>query len=263
MKCSAGHVPFEGETAVSVAMMHLMEPPKPIEEQAKVGPAVAMIVAKSLQKLPQKRYQSADAMARDLRRALRHPDGGFMQQHHPAIIEESHEAVEKIRKKKKSGGMPARLLTLFILLVLIALIGVAGIRLYRTMFVTIRMPDLAGLDETTARRMVANAGLTLDVEYAYSDLAEGYVCDQTPKANEEVGARKRGDGNDLQGKRELLLVPRLTGMTQTDAENGRRSLRDFRWAMWKLCRAVTYCAALCWRKAPKRGKMPNRARQFR
>lgn len=40
--------------------------------------------------------------------------------------------VEKIRKKKKSGGMPARLLTLFILLVLIALIGVAGIRLYQT-----------------------------------------------------------------------------------------------------------------------------------
>lgn len=99
-----GHVPFEGETAVSVAMMHLMEPPKPIEEQAKVSPAVAMIVAKSLQKLPQQRYQSADAMARDLRRALRHPDGGFMQQHHPAIIEESHEVVEKIRKKKKSGG---------------------------------------------------------------------------------------------------------------------------------------------------------------
>ncbi|MFR0860347.1 MAG: protein kinase domain-containing protein [Christensenellales bacterium] len=132
-----GHVPFEGETAVSVAMMHLMEPPKPIEEQAKVSPAVAMIVAKSLQKLPQQRYQSADAMARDLRRALRHPDGGFMQQHHPAIIEESHAVVEKIRKKKKSGGMPARLLTLFILL-LIALIGVAGIRLYRTMFVAIR-----------------------------------------------------------------------------------------------------------------------------
>ena len=213
-----GHVPFEGETAVSVAMMHLMEPPKPIEEQAKVSPAVAMIVAKSLQKLPQQRYQSADAMARDLRRALRHPDGGFMQQHHPAIIEESHEVVEKIRKKKKSGGMPARLLTLFILLVLIALIGVAGIRLYRTMFVTIRMPDLAGLDETTARRMVANAGLTLDVEYAYSDLAEGYVCDQTPKANEEVGRGSAVTATISRGSG-LLLVPRLTGMTQTDAEN--------------------------------------------
>ncbi|MFR2149529.1 MAG: protein kinase domain-containing protein [Christensenellales bacterium] len=209
-----GHVPFEGETAVSVAMMHLMEPPKPIEEQAKVSPAVAMIVAKSLQKLPQQRYQSADAMARDLRRALRHPDGGFMD--HPAIIEESHEVVE-IRKKKSPAACP-RVADVVYSVGIDRLIGVAGIRLYRTMFVTIRMPDLAGLDETTARRMVANAGLTLDVEYAYSDLAEGYVCDQTPKANEEVGRGSAVTATVSRGSG-LLLVPRLTGMTQTDAEN--------------------------------------------
>ena len=87
-----GHVPFEGETAVSVAMMHLMEPPKPIEEQAKVSPAVAMIVAKSLKKLPQERYQSADAMARDLRRALRHPDGEFIRRRARAVFDAVHPA---------------------------------------------------------------------------------------------------------------------------------------------------------------------------
>lgn len=174
-----------------------------------------------------------------------------MQQHHPAIIEESHEVVEKIRKKKKSGGMPARLLTLFILLVLIALIGVAGIRLYRTMFVTIRMPDLAGLDETTARRMVANAGLTLDVEYAYSDLAEGYVCDQTPKANEEVGRGSAVTATISRGSG-LLLVPRLTGMTQTDAENVLIA-QGLSLGYVEIVPSEN-CAALCWRKAPKRGK---------
>ena len=198
--------------------MHLMEPPKPIEEQAKVSPAVAMIVAKSLKKLPQERYQSADAMARDLRRALRHPDGEFMMQHHPAILEESREVAEKIRKKKKTGGVPARFLTLFILLVLIALIGVAGIRLYRTMFVTARMPDLTGLDEATAQRMVSNAGLTLETEYAYSDQAEGYIFDQSPDANTEV--RRGGTVTATISKGNgLLLVPRLAGMTQADAEN--------------------------------------------
>ena len=213
-----GHVPFEGETAVSVAMMHLMEPPKPIEEQAKVSPAVALIVAKSLQKLPQERYQSADAMARDLRRALRHPDGGFMEQHHPAIIEESREVAEKIRKKKKSGGLPARLLTLFVLLVLIALIGVAGIRLYRTMFVTVRTPDLTGLDEATAQRMVSNANLTLELEYAYSEATEGYIFDQNPKANAEVSRGSTVTAMISKGTG-LLLVPRLAGMMQADAES--------------------------------------------
>ena len=213
-----GHVPFEGETAVSVAMMHQMEPPKPIEEQTKVSPAVALIVAKSLQKLPQERYQSADAMARDLRRALRHPDGGFMEQHHPAIIEESREVAEKIRKKKKSGGLPARLLTLFVLLVLIALIGVAGIRLYRTMFVTVRTPDLTGLDEATAQRMVSNANLTLELEYAYSEATEGYIFDQNPKANAEVSRGSTVTAMISKGTG-LLLVPRLAGMTQADAES--------------------------------------------
>ena len=213
-----GHVPFEGETAVSVAMMHLMEPPKPIEEQTKVSPAVALIVAKSLQKLPQERYQSADAMARDLRRALRHPDGEFMEQHHPAIIEESREVAEKIRKKKKSGGLPARLLTLFVLLVLIALIGVAGIRLYRTMFVTVRTPDLTGLDEATAQRMVSNANLTLELEYAYSEATEGYIFDQNPKANAEVSRGSTVTAMISKGTG-LLLVPRLAGMMQADAES--------------------------------------------
>lgn len=137
-----GHVPFEGETAVSVAMMHLMEEPKPVEQQAKVSPAVAMIVRRSLKKLPQERYQSADAMARDLRRALRHPDGEFME-HHLAIEEAPREVVKKIRNKQRSRGIPAKLVTLFIVLVLIALIAVAGLRLYRSMFITSRMPDLS------------------------------------------------------------------------------------------------------------------------
>lgn len=49
--------------------------------------------------------------------------------------------------------------------------------------------------------MVANAGLTLDVEYAYSDLAEGYVCDQNPKANEEVGRGSAVTATISRGKR--------------------------------------------------------------
>ena len=73
-----GHVPFQGETAVSVAMMHLMKEPTPVEEEAEVSPALAKIIRKALEKQPQNRYQSADAMIRDLRRGLRHPDGAFM-----------------------------------------------------------------------------------------------------------------------------------------------------------------------------------------
>ena len=210
-----GHVPFEGETAVSVAMMHLMEEPKPVEQQAKVSPAVAMIVRRSLKKLPQERYQSADAMARDLRRALRHPDGEFME-HHLAIEEAPREVVKKIRNKQRSRGIPAKLVTLFIVLVLIALIAVAGLRLYRSMFITSRMPDLMGLDAVTAEKMVSNAGLTLELGYAFSDAAEGYVCEQNPKANAEVSKGTRVRATISRGSG-LLLVPRVVNMQQEEA----------------------------------------------
>ncbi len=210
-----GHVPFEGETAVSVAMMHLMEEPKPVEQQAKVSPAVAMIVRRSLKKLPQERYQSADAMARDLRRALRHPDGEFME-HHLAIEETRHEVVKKIRNRRNSRSIPAKLITLFIVLVLVALIAVAGLRLYRSMFITSRMPDLMGLDAATAQKMVSNAGLTLEVGYAFSDVAEGYVCEQNPKANAEVSKGTQVRATISRGSG-LILVPRVVGMQQEEA----------------------------------------------
>ena len=210
-----GHVPFEGETAVSVAMMHLMEEPKPVEQQAKVSPAVAMIVRRSLKKLPQERYQSADAMARDLRRALRHPDGEFME-HHLAIEETQHEVVKKIRNRRNSRSIPAKLITLFIVLVLVALIAVAGLRLYRSMFITSRMPDLMGLDAATAQKMVNNAGLTLEVGYAFSDVAEGYVCEQNPKANAEVSKGTQVRATISRGSG-LILVPRVVGMQQEEA----------------------------------------------
>lgn len=213
----AGHVPFDGETAVSVAMMHLMETPKPIEEEVRVCPAVALIVKKALEKQPNARYQTADAMIRDLRRALRHPDGEFMQQRRPAIEEKPREAVRKIRTARKKHSLAAWLGTLFIALLLVVMIAVAGIRLYRTMFVVAFMPDLSGLDEVTAQRMVENAGLYLELEYAYSQTREGYVCEQSPKANTEVARGGTVQAVISRGS-SMLTVQRLTGMTQDEAE---------------------------------------------
>lgn len=215
----AGHVPFEGETAVSVAMMHLMEKPKPVEEQVRVCRAVAMIVAKALEKQPQARYQNADAMIRDLRRALRHPDGEFMQQRRMPMEDRPREAVQRIRAartRKKGHSMASRLLTLFVVLLLIVLIAVAGIRLYRAMFVVARMPNLSGLDAATAQRMVENAGLTLETAFAYSDTPEGYVSGQDPQANAEVprGGTVRATISLGSG---IMTVQRLTGMTQQEA----------------------------------------------
>ncbi len=203
----AGHVPFEGETTVSVAMMHIIQDPKPIEEEADVSPAVAMIVKKALEKNPADRYQNADDMIRDLRRALRHPDGGFMQTHG------NHAG-----KRVHLGDMAWELMMLFIVLVVVLLIAVTGVRAYRAMFVVANVPDLKGLDEVTAGRMLESAGLQPSFVYAYSDSPEGYVSGQEPEANTEL---RRGDTvlvTISQGTGQIP-VPRLSGMTLEEAES--------------------------------------------
>ncbi len=209
----SGHVPFDGETAVSVAMMHLMEPPKPIEEEAQVCPAIAMIVAKALEKRPEDRYQNAEAMIRDLRRALRHPDGGFMQQHRAA---EDRPRPQKRTREQRRRSLLGWMLTLFVVLTVVGLIGVACVRLYSSMFLYVRMPYLTDMDAATAERLLTSSELVMQTEYAYSAEPEGYVCGQEPAAESSV---RRGSTVKVvisQGSG-MALVQRYTGLAQTDA----------------------------------------------
>ena len=210
-----GHVPFEGETAVSVAMMHLMEPPKPIEQQADVCRAVELIVKKALEKKPVDRYQNAEAMMRDLRRGLRHPDGGFMDVKKREV--RTDPAIEEVRSRKRRRSMLSRAVSVAIALVLVATLAGTGTLLYRAMFLYARMPDLAGLDSTTALRMVSSAGLSAKIDYAYSDMPEGYVAAQSPREYSQVRREEsvlvvisRGSGH--------TPVQKLAGLTQDEAQ---------------------------------------------
>lgn len=206
----AGHVPFEGETAVSVAMMHLMETPKPIEEEADVCRALELIVKKALEKQPHNRYQNADSMIRDLRRALRHPDGGFMEQRR--ISENKGRRVS--RKARQSGTVSAVMLA--IALIVTAGIAIAGVKLYLSMFVITRVPDLTGVDAATAERMLTGAGLASRIDYAYSDMPVGIVSAQIPSAGQSV---RRGEAVYVtvsQGS-DMVAVQRFVGLEQDAA----------------------------------------------
>jgi len=206
----AGHVPFEGETAVSVAMMHLMETPKPIEEEADVCRAVELIVKKALEKQPHHRYQSADSMIRDLRRALRHPDGGFMEQ---KKIAESK--VRRVSRKAGQGGLIGWLALAAALIVTVC-IAVVGVRLYLSMFVVSRVPDLTGVDAATAERMLTSAGLSARLEYAYSDMTIGCVSAQVPQAGESIRKGETVYVTVSQGS-DMVAVQRFIGMEQDEA----------------------------------------------
>jgi beta-lactam-binding protein with PASTA domain len=74
----AGRLPFEGESAVSVALKHLSEPPPPLSQfRPDVHPALEAVVMAALAKDPAQRWQSAEEFAQGLEAARSQIDAGI------------------------------------------------------------------------------------------------------------------------------------------------------------------------------------------
>lgn len=74
-----GRVPFDGETNVAIALLHIqgeMTPPSEINPE--VPRSLEKIILKCTQKKPERRYASAKDLIADLRMALTHPDGEYV-----------------------------------------------------------------------------------------------------------------------------------------------------------------------------------------
>jgi beta-lactam-binding protein with PASTA domain/predicted Ser/Thr protein kinase len=61
-----GHAPFEGDSAVSIALKHVSESPASPRQYVEIAPALEAVVMKSLAKDPASRYADADAFIADL-----------------------------------------------------------------------------------------------------------------------------------------------------------------------------------------------------
>ncbi|HEY2716577.1 MAG TPA: PASTA domain-containing protein [Solirubrobacterales bacterium] len=71
-----GRVPFEGESAVAIAMKQVAEvPQRPSSLNPRVSPALDAVVMRALEKEPGQRFQNADAFIAALTAAMREPGG--------------------------------------------------------------------------------------------------------------------------------------------------------------------------------------------
>lgn len=74
-----GHVPFDGETTVAVAIKHIQEEmPSPRVYVPDVPISVEQIIGKCCQKNPDRRYHDVSQLIQDLKRSLTNPDDGFV-----------------------------------------------------------------------------------------------------------------------------------------------------------------------------------------
>lgn len=75
-----GHVPFDGETTVEVAVKHLQEAfPNPADEVKNLPYSLECIIMKCTQKNTALRYKNCQELINDLKRSLLDPDGEFVQ----------------------------------------------------------------------------------------------------------------------------------------------------------------------------------------
>lgn len=74
-----GHVPFDGDSTVSVAIKHLQEElVSPAEEVPDIPYSLESIIMKCTQKNPERRYLNCQSLILDLKRSLVSPEGNFV-----------------------------------------------------------------------------------------------------------------------------------------------------------------------------------------
>ena len=225
-------LPFQGDTAVAIALHHMnTEPTPPIERNPRVTPALNEIILKAIRKKPEDRYQSAREFYDDLSLALVYPEGGFIRDAKKKDAEGKDGTEQPKKENDRSGKKKAKLFNVkkHIRSLKWALMGLCTamiLLLCATAFVLtggtrrLSVPEVVNtnLDAATAR--LESMGLSLEVaEKVYDDnTLPGTIVEQKPQQGTQV---KNGETVSVVvclGP-ESAAVPDLDGMTQEEAAN--------------------------------------------
>ena len=183
-----GTVPFDGESAVSVALKQVNEQPRSMRTLHRdISKGLDEVVMKALTKDPKMRYQTASEMAKDLKRALRMPGGGFIQDFEE---DEEEEKENSFWRYVRVHGLTTLLAAVACVSVMAA-VAVGAVKVSDILY-GVDVPNVTGYSSDIAQVMLYNYELQADVREMYSeDHPAGEVISQQPEANE------RGRRNDI------------------------------------------------------------------
>ena len=235
-----GKVPFDADTPVSVALKHMQEEPTPpIEVNPNIPSAVNDIIMKALRKDTNLRYQNATAMLLDLKRALKEPNGDFVdnndyQNDFPTQRISTIGIEEESRKQNsanKNGKKPNKFaefikkhkaLSIIVGLMLLFVISIAltiGIS-NATRPKDVDIPNLTGKTVDEAKEILKQNKLNYieeDQEYN-TEVPEGQIISQNPPYVEGRKIKENTDIKVVVSKgTETTTVPKLKGLTKDEA----------------------------------------------
>jgi eukaryotic-like serine/threonine-protein kinase len=184
----AGRLPFEGDSAVSVALKHLSEPPPPISHlRPDVNPAIESVVMAALAKDPAHRWQSAEDFSEALLAAGAQLESGAAAPQDtaafapvPAPVAPPPAAGEE-EKRRRWPMFTIGLLTIALAAFLIYL-AVAGL----TATETREVPRVVGMQLLEARQALERDGFEVEETRVRSEAPFDQVIDQDPNPREEA-----------------------------------------------------------------------------
>ncbi len=173
-----GRVPFEGESAVAVAMKQVSQvPQRPSSINPRVSPALDGVVMRALEKDPGQRFQSADAFIAALDAAIREPGTGAGTADFaalpPAVAVPLDEGPEEEASRRRKWIVAA---------VVAVLIGIL-IGLLATRDTTTEVPSVTGETRSAATTRLELNGFSVQVESVERQAAANTVLEQDPPAS--------------------------------------------------------------------------------
>ncbi len=207
----AGKVPFDGDSAVGIAMKHLEEEPVDVKCINLDVPAdLAYVVMKSISKEQSQRYTTVQEMLNDLHAILASeplPSKNVIDPEKTA--EDGEESDEKakelamelearqrkarlvkareLEKKKRAQKKANRMATLLaiITIAIIALIGSGIYMLVNNFVLNVSVPDFTNMTVDEAKELAKKKNLKIldsDIEYSISDtVPDGKIVTQSPQ----------------------------------------------------------------------------------
>jgi serine/threonine-protein kinase len=221
-----GRPPFDGDSAVAIALKHVSEPPpSPREFRPEIPPQLEAVVLKSLAKTPEQRYGDADSFIRDLEAAEAALEGGPADSETTAMFAPAHVPevtaaypvpvpVEEPVEPQYGAETPRRRSALLWLLpILVVVMGLGGYLLLKPDRVTV--PIVIGKQLEAATAELQAAGFTVDIDRRADPAPPDTVFRQVPSN----GEADKGSTVTLfvSNGPSTARVPDVLGLTEVDA----------------------------------------------
>jgi serine/threonine-protein kinase len=224
---ATGRLPFDGESAVAIAMKQVGEsPPAPRSVNPAIPPALEAVILKALEKDPARRFASADDFIAALDAAQQgvFPDTASIAVPAATALAAgqaqagmSGAALAATGQGQDDGdGGPGRRWWIFVAAGVVAAAAVIALLLIlRGPQVTV--PSVVGSQEAEAQAVLEKAGFDTESERRQSDSPRGQVIAQDPAGGDRAGKGSTVTLTVSDGPRSVA-VPSVTGLTASKAK---------------------------------------------